>query len=93
MEETYQVHVHITGDVTGVGYRAWAKREAEQLAITGWVRNVGDGHVEVVGQGEKQALQHFVSLCKSGPDVSWVQDVVMVWEEPLERWTDFRILS
>lgn len=91
MENIYQVHLTITGDVTGVGYRAWAKRQAEALDVTGWVRNAGAGQVEVAGQGEKTSLEKFISRCHTGPDVAWVEDVAVTWEEPEEEWGEFEI--
>lgn len=91
MEKTYQVHVHIFGDVTGVGYRSWAKRMAEQLGVTGWVQNVGDGRVEILGQGTKASLEEFVSRCHLGPEVAWVQQVDVVWQDVKEDMMEFEI--
>lgn len=66
-----QVHVKITGRVQGVGYRAWARRTASQLGLSGWVRNRVNGQVELLAEGEKVALDAFLILCRQGP--SWAR--------------------
>ncbi len=81
----------ITGDVTGVGFRAWARRHAHQLGIAGWIRNVADGEVEAVAQGDRPVLERFVSLCQKGPDVAWVQQVDVSWQTVKEEHVEFEI--
>lgn len=54
----------ISGDVTGVGYRAWVKREAEKMGIRGWVRNAEKGVVEAVFEGEEGVLEKMVEKCE-----------------------------
>ena len=49
-----RIHLIISGDVQGVGYRAWTKRQAKDLGIVGWVKNREDKAVELVGEGEEQ---------------------------------------
>jgi acylphosphatase len=55
-----QVHVFYSGRVQGIGFRATAKYLAVNLGITGWVKNLGDGRVEVVGEAEEKALKDFL---------------------------------
>ncbi len=70
-------YLRIRGVVQGVGYRAWAKRLAEQLNITGYVRNMEDGSVEIVACGSESSLNVFVNACKRGPAAAVVSDVEM----------------
>ena len=61
------VRLLISGQVQGVGYRDWARREAVALGLTGWVRNLRDGRVEAVASGEEHAVGRFVERAKQGP--------------------------
>ena len=70
-----QIHIIITGDVQGVGFRYFAVREANALGITGNVRNRPDGSVEVNAQGEKTVLDEFVTILKEGPSSGTVKEV------------------
>lgn len=78
-----QYHLFIIGDVIGVGYRSWMKREASKLGIVGWVKNRDDQAVEAVVQGEDKNVQDIIALCKKGPTVAWVEKVE-VREEPVD---------
>jgi len=61
------VRIRILGRVQGVSYRAWAHRRAAVLGVTGWVRNLPDGAVEVVVQGEPAAVDALVEQSRIGP--------------------------
>ena len=56
-----EVHVIFTGAVQRVGFRAATKRMAEELKLTGYVKNLPDGSVELVAQGSKATLQQFLA--------------------------------
>ncbi|MDI3317509.1 MAG: acylphosphatase [Bacillota bacterium] len=62
-----RVHLHIRGRVQGVGFRAGAQAEAERLGVTGWVRNVEDGSVELEAQADPETLERFLRWCQRGP--------------------------
>jgi len=69
------VRLVITGRVQGVGYRMWAERTASALGIRGWVRNRGDGSVELMAIGEDDAVAQLIKACEQGPryaDVSGI---------------------
>lgn len=61
------IHLVIHGRVQGVGYRSWTKKNAQQLGLTGWVRNRADGTVETVLCGPEEALATMCAQCKRGP--------------------------
>lgn len=75
MSEIRAVHVCISGRVQGVGYRAWARRRAEALGLSGWVRNVAGGDVEAVFSGPSDAVEAMLSACHDGPDYARVERV------------------
>ncbi len=86
-----RVNLLILGDVTGVGFRYWTLRRAQLLELTGWVRNVSKGKVEIVVEGEKESLEEFIKRCHHGPDVAWVEKVKVKWEDATEEFTGFEI--
>lgn len=65
----------IKGRVQGVGYRAWCQDTAQQLGLTGWVRNLHDGSVEALAHGPAETLNDFIAACRSGPAFSKVSAV------------------
>jgi acylphosphatase len=71
------VRLVITGRVQGVGYRIWAERIAAALRIRGWVRNRGDGSVELLAIGEDDAVAALIEACRTGPRAAIVTDVVV----------------
>lgn len=62
----------VTGMVQGVGYRAWAVREARMLGVRGWVRNRRDGSVELLLIGADDALETMIAACRDGPHLAEV---------------------
>jgi len=76
------VHLLIKGRVQGVFYRASAKAAAENLHITGWVKNTPEGHVEVLACGEEGNLRQFVEWRRRGPEQAVVSDVTELPEKP-----------
>lgn len=87
-----RIHLVISGDVVGVGYRAWAKRQAQDLRLTGWVKNREDRAVELVAEGEQEALKKFIAVCKKGPDVAWVKHVEVTWIHAGNEFMDFAVV-
>lgn len=90
-----RARVFITGDVVGVGFRAWILRKACDMQITGWVKNVNSPKrgVEAVFEGEKARVEHMIELCGEGPEVSWVEKVeVRVEEREGQEFDEFLII-
>ncbi|MBQ4472485.1 MAG: acylphosphatase [Alphaproteobacteria bacterium] len=78
-------YIKIIGRVQGVGFRRWAERTAEKYHISGWVRNLSDGSVEIMMKGETADVDAFLSACQSGPafaSVIGVQPVVIPTSTP-----------
>lgn len=83
--------VFIIGFVQGVGFRGFVFRQAQHLRLTGWVRNLPDGRVEALFQGQKEAIGKMISLCRKGPFLSEVKDVEVMWEETKIFYNSFDI--
>jgi len=86
-----RLHVVISGDVQGVFFRAGARGEAQKLSLTGWVRNTDDGSVEVMAEGERDALEQLLQWCYHGPAGASVSNVVYVWLESTGEFSDFHV--
>lgn len=87
-----RVHCIISGDVVGVGFRAWVRRLAQDNHLNGWVKNRGDKTVELVAEGEKQTLEKFIALCKKGPDLAWVERVMVTWLPSTREFFNFTVV-
>jgi acylphosphatase len=81
----------IRGRVQGVGFRYFAKNKAEELHLTGWVRNLPDGTVEVLAVGPVPALEQFMQRLKVGPMGSRVEGTQFQWLEESQAFTRFEI--
>jgi acylphosphatase len=70
-----RIHIHVSGRVQGVFYRSNTQRKAEELGLNGWVRNLPDGRVEVVAEGEEELLEKLIDWCRIGPPAAKVERV------------------
>ena len=85
-----QVHVYYTGRVQGVGFRFTIEDIARDLGVTGWVKNLRDGKVEVVAEAEERLVTDF--LTKVGVRFSrYIQDVEVEWSQASGEFNDFAI--
>jgi len=78
---TKRVHLFVSGRVQGVFFRACTQREAQSLGLVGWVRNLPDGRVEIVAQGDAEAVRALVEWSHLGPVRAEVASVDINWEE------------
>ncbi|MEM4674702.1 MAG: acylphosphatase [Nitrososphaerota archaeon] len=86
-----RARVIVSGRVQGVFFRDTTRREAKQRGVTGWVRNLPDGRVEAVFEGEKEAVEALIEFCKRGPPAARVTNVEIFWEEYKGEFKDFKI--
>lgn len=86
-----QALLKITGRVQGVFYRSNAQEEAEALGLTGYAKNMPDGSVEVLVQGEESAINAFIEWCREGPPSAGVGQVQIEWQEPEKTLKNFEI--
>jgi acylphosphatase len=78
--DTLRAHVIVRGFVQGVWFRASTREEALHIGVTGWVRNLPDGAVEAVFEGEKKKVEEIVGWCHRGPSGARVIGVDVRWE-------------
>lgn len=88
---TAQLHVIVSGRVQGVAYRYFAEKQANDLGLTGWVRNLHDGRVEVLAEGERAGLERLLECLRAGPRMARVEAADVEWREYTGDFPDFRI--
>jgi acylphosphatase len=80
--EVCALHVWVGGRVQGVFFRDATRREANALALGGWVRNLSDGRVEAWFVGPRGACERALAFVKAGPPRARVAHVDVKWESP-----------
>ena len=91
MKEKVRVKVTVKGFVQGVGYRYFAVREANNIGLRGYVRNLHNGNVEAVAEGEKDEIDNFIMRLQKGPSFSNVSEVEVEWEDYKGEFNKFDI--
>ena len=86
-----RVHVLVSGRVQGVFFRDHTRRWAVSLGLTGWVRNLEDGRVEVTAEGDQRTLEELVARLRLGPPAAAVEEAKVAWEEFRGEFDGFRI--
>jgi acylphosphatase len=87
-----EVYCVVHGEVQGVYYRQFAKEKADNLGVVGYSKNLDDGTVEVVAQGEEVAVKTFLESASAGPENAQVESINVMWGKIEEPYTQFDIL-
>jgi acylphosphatase len=91
-QDNLRAHVTIEGRVQGVFYRASTRDQARRLGISGWVRNLPNGDVEALFEGEKGAVTAMLAWCYQGPPYAAVHKVNVAYEPFLGDQEGFRVV-
>ena len=86
-----RAHVYVSGRVQGVFFRQNTKREALREGVKGWVKNLDDGRVEAVFEGEEDAVKALVAFCHRGPKAAEVTGVTIEWQPYKGEFNNFSI--
>lgn len=86
-----RVHLLVKGRVQGVAFRAYTQMEARRLHLCGFVRNLPDGSVEIIAEGERKPLERLVAWAHEGSPVSRVEEVIETFSHADEEFNSFRI--
>ena len=74
-----RLHLIVKGRVQGVFYRQFVMSQASELSLKGWVRNLEDGNVEIMAEGERQKLDKMILKCHEGPSGARVDNLYPEW--------------
>ena len=86
-----RAHAYISGSVQGVSFRYYTYHEALKHGLCGWVRNLEDGRVEAVFEGEKAGIEQVLEWSQNGPPAAMVDSIEVDWDEPSESLSGFRV--
>ena len=90
-DEIKRVHIIIYGLVQGVNFRYYTRAKAEELNLTGFVRNNYDGTVEIEAEGEEGVLNKLIEFVKVGPSLSRIDNIEIHWHD-IKKDQGFRVL-
>lgn len=88
-----QFEALVHGRVQGVNFRHYTRAKARSLGLRGYVRNLPDGRVQVVAQGEERALRALLAWLHRGPSLAAVSHVDVSWQTPESTLDDFEVRS
>lgn len=86
-----RLHIFVSGRVQGVSYRYYTTLEASKYKISGWVRNLNDGRVEILAEGSQEDLQQLLDWTYAGSPAAEVTNVDYKWLESQNEFTDFTV--
>ena len=84
------VHLIVSGRVQGVFFRDNTRKKAIELGLNGYAKNLSDGNVEIVAQGDEEKINELVEFIKKGPGISKVENIQIKHKE-LEKFDKFEI--
>ena len=87
-----RAHVLVSGKVQGVFFRQKTQRQAQSFGVTGWVRNLPDGRVEAVFEGEEESVKALVDYCHRGPSFAIVENVNVTYENYNGEFSSFQVM-
>jgi len=87
-----RAHVFVSGLVQGVFFRWETRKNAVKNNVKGWVRNLRDGRVEAVFEGEKEDVEKMIKFCERGPPGAKVEKVEVKWEDYKGEYDSFEII-
>lgn len=88
---TSRLHLVVEGRVQGVGFRQFVIHYANQLVLTGWVRNLSGGDVEVLAEGPQEDLEKLLKIVQRGPQSAVVRNVQVEWDTASGNFVDFDV--
>jgi len=89
--EQARLFAKIHGDVHGVGFRAFARSQAQRFGVRGYVRNAWDGTVEVTAEGDRLTLETFLDILRQGPRAARVTHTDAEWSQASGEFRGFGV--
>jgi acylphosphatase len=91
MSEKVRLRAIVHGRVQGVNFRYYTCQQARQIGVTGYVRNLWDGTVEVVAEGPRQKVSQLLTWLQKGPRMAFVQRVDVQWLPYTDEFQHFEV--
>jgi acylphosphatase len=91
-ETNSRLHATVSGHVQGVSFRYFVLEQADRRDLTGWVRNLWNGAVEVTAEGSRQNLEQLLIALKDGPPMAVVSDVDYEWQRYTGEFSGFDMI-
>ncbi len=91
MADYLRAHGYVTGRVQGVSFRFFTQDSAVKHELTGWVRNLPDGRVEFMAEGQRGMLDSFIKDINRGPVAARVTNLELTWDKFTGEFNNFRI--
>ncbi len=91
MDKIKSIKIKVFGLVQGVFFRAESQKEAVKLGLKGVSRNLGDGTVEIIAEGEEEKLKKLLRWCYKGSDLADVEKIDFIWQNPSGNFSSFEI--
>ena len=86
-----RIHVFYSGRVQGVGFRVTAEETALHYGVVGWVKNLRDGRVELIAEGEEEVLEQFLETIRTGAMKNFIRGEEILWSGPTDTFDEFEI--
>jgi acylphosphatase len=87
--EKLRAEILVSGKVQGVFYRTHAREFARELGLTGTIRNLDTGNVEIIAEGSENLLKEFYLWCQDGPKLAEVENVQIHYTAAHDEFTTF----
>lgn len=87
-----RAHIYVSGIVQGVLFRSYTAMVAYKVNVRGWIRNLRDGRVEAIFEGEKEHVDELLKYCRRGPPGAAVDKVEVRWEDYEGEFQNFTII-
>ncbi len=91
MSEKARAQILVSGLVQMVFFRSYTRQKARDLGLTGWVKNLADGRVEALFEGDRETIEKMIEWAKKGPPSAQVDGCEVIWQEYKGEFKDFKI--
>jgi len=90
-KDSVRAEITVNGLVQGIGFRYYILRQAQNLGLTGYVKNLFTGEVYTIAEGERGIIEELIKLIKAGPSHAHVKNCRVDWSDSKEEYTTFEI--
>jgi acylphosphatase len=86
-----RARILIEGRLQAMNFRYRTQQQAKTLGLTGFVRTLSDGRIEIEAQGEEDNVEKMLAWCQQEPQSSQIKNILYRYDEPNERYSDFNV--